>query len=135
MATVRVYFWRGDGDPCTEVVPVDRTVTTPTPEAALRALLAGPTPAETAAGYGSWFSSATADALLGVTVRDGVAAVSFRDLRPIIPNASSSCGSSALLGALDATLRALPGITSARYSFDGDEAAFYEWLQMGPPSP
>jgi hypothetical protein len=38
-----------------------------------------------------------------------------------------------LLAALDSTLAQLPGITGARYSFDGDEAAFYEWLQVAPP--
>ena len=93
----------------------------------------GPTAEETAAGFSSLFGPATADALLEVVVADGIARVSFRDLRQIIPNASSSCGSAALLGALDATLAQLPGIRGARYSFGGDEAAFYEWLQMAPP--
>ncbi|MFH0750696.1 MAG: hypothetical protein V2B17_02560, partial [Chloroflexota bacterium] len=59
--------------------------------------------------------------------------VSSRDLRRLRPNASSSCGSTALLAALDATLAQLPGIRGARYSFGGDEAAFYEWLQMAAP--
>ena len=99
----------------------------------LRVLLAGPTAAEAAAGFTSLFGPATADALLDVVVVDGIARVSFRDLRQIIPNASSSCGSAALLGALDATLARLPGVRGARYSFGGDEAAFYEWLQMAPP--
>ena len=99
----------------------------------LRELLAGPSADETAAGFTSLFGPATADALLDVVVVGGVARVSFRDLRQIIPNASSSCGSAALLGALDATLAQLPGIRGACYSFGGDEAAFYEWLQMAPP--
>jgi len=99
----------------------------------LRELLAGPSADETAAGFTSLFGPATADALLDVVVVGGVARVSFRDLRQIIPNASSSCGSAALLGALDATLAQLPGIRGARYSFGGDEAAFYEWLQVSPP--
>jgi len=133
-AEVRVFFIPGGSDPCGTVAPVVRKVGRPvTPAIALRELLAGPTVEETAAGFTSLFGPPTADALLGVVVVDGIARVSFRDLRRIIPNASSSCGSAALLGALDATLAQLPGIRGARYSFGGDEAAFYEWLQMAPP--
>ena len=111
-----------------------RNVPSPvTAELALRELVAGPTADEAAAGFTSMFSPATADVLLDVVVADGIARVSFRDLRSVIPNASSSCGGAALLGALDATLAQLPGIRGARYSFGGDEAAFYEWLQMSPP--
>jgi len=104
-----------------------------TAELVLRELLAGPTAAETAAGFTSIFGPTTAAALLDVTVANGIARVTFQDLRQTIPNASSSCGSAALLGALDATLAQVPGIGGARYSFGGDEAAFYEWLQMSPP--
>jgi len=131
---VRVFFIPGGSDPCGTVAPVVRKVAGPvSAEIALRELLAGPTTGEAAAGFTSLFGPPTADALLGVVVVDGIARVSFRDLRRIIPNASSSCGSAALLGALDATLAQLPGIRGARYSFGGDEAAFYEWLQMAPP--
>jgi hypothetical protein len=133
-AEVRVFFVPGGADPCGTVSPVVRKVAGPVTAAiGLRELLAGPSADETAAGFTSLFGPATADALLDVVVVGGVARVSFRDLRQIIPNASSSCGSAALLGALDATLAQLPGIRGARYSFGGDEAAFYEWLQMAPP--
>jgi hypothetical protein len=131
---VRVFFVPGGADPCSTVSPVVRKVPGPaTADIALRELLAGPTAEEVAAGFTSLFGPATADALLDVVVVGGVARVSLRDLRQVIPNASSSCGSAALLGALDATLAQLPEIRGARYSFGGDEAAFYEWLQMAPP--
>jgi hypothetical protein len=132
---VLIYLVEDASQSCAAGRAVERLVAEWTPEAALRALLAGPTDAERAAGYSSWFSAATADMLEGVTVADGVARVSFRDLRPVIPNASSSCGSEALLTALDSTLRQFPEIGSTRYSILGDETAFYEWLQMGPPAP
>ena len=133
-AEVRVFLVPGGADPCGTVAPVVRKVAGPvTAEVALRELLAGPTADETAAGFTSLFGPPTAGALLDVTIAGGIARVSFRDLRTIIPNASSSCGSAALLGALDATLARLPGVRGARYSFGGDEAAFYEWLQMAPP--
>jgi len=131
---VRVFFVRGGADPCGTVAPVVRKVAGPvTAEIALRELLAGPTVEETAVGFTSLFGPATSDALLDATVAGGIARVSFRDLRLLLPNASSSCGSAALLAALDATLAQLPGIRGARYSFGGDEVAFYEWLQMAPP--
>jgi spore germination protein GerM len=129
-----VFFIPGGADPCGTVAPTVRQVAGPvSAEVALRELLAGPTADETLAGFTSIFGPATADALLRVVVVDGVARVSFRDLRQIIPNASASCGSAALLSALDATLTALPGIRAARYSIGGDESAFYEWLQRSPP--
>jgi hypothetical protein len=134
-ATVLVFFGRTDLDPCTDIRGVERTVAEATPEAALRALVAGPTPAEVASGLASWFSAATADALISVTVADRTADVSLHDLRQVIPNASSSCGSSLLLSTLDATVLQFPGIDRVRYSFGGDEAAFYEWLQRGVPAP
>jgi hypothetical protein len=133
-AEVRVFFVPGGADPCGTVAPAVRMVAGPvTAEVALGELLAGPTTEEAAAGFSSLFGPATADALLHVVMADGIARVSFRDLRLVIPNASSSCGSAALLTALDATLAQVPGVRGARYSFDGDEAAFYEWLQMAPP--
>lgn len=130
---VRLFFTPAGVDPCGTVAPVVRRDVAPEPTAALAALLAGPNAEEAAAGYTSLFGPATADALLGVDVVDGIAHVSFADLRPLIPNASSSCGSASLLAALDTTLAQFAGIRGARYSFGGDEAAFYEWLQMAPP--
>jgi hypothetical protein len=101
---------------------------------ALTALLAGPTSEERAQGLESWFSAETADALRSVALSGGVARVDLRDLRDLIPGASSSCGSAVLLGQLDATVTQFPGVTRAVYSLDGDVDAFYEWLQLDPPS-
>ncbi|MFM2106233.1 MAG: hypothetical protein RL338_1265 [Chloroflexota bacterium] len=130
---VELWFGSMADDPCTALAPVERTVGSADAEAVLGALLAGPTDAELAAGAHSWFSAATAGMLASATLDGGVLEVSFHDLRSVIPNASSSCGSAALLGSLDATLLALPGVGSVRYSIEGDEAAFYEWLQRGVP--
>ncbi len=132
-ATVVIYLVEGSPTDCQATRAAERSVAVASPESAVRALLAGPTPAEVAKGYSSWFSAATAGMLDRVSVIEGVARVSFRDLRPVIPNASSSCGSAALLSALDATLRRFPEIRWTRYSIMGDEAAFYEWLQRGVP--
>jgi putative hemolysin len=101
---------------------------------AMAALLAGPTAAERSEGLRSWFSVSTAGLLRSVRVDNGVARISFdARLRTTIPNASSSCGSAGLLAQLDATATQFPGVERAVFALDGDEAAFYEWLQLVTP--
>ncbi len=134
--TVSVYFAdESQGDVCTEAFPLDREITTDDPvEGALVALLAGPTEDEAAEGYTSWFSDETADLLEEVTVEDGRALVSFDPSLPeVIPNASTSCGSGALLAQLDATTTQFPEVDEAWYALGGDRDAFYQWLQMVTP--
>jgi hypothetical protein len=121
------------GDPCGEVFPVTRTVAADDPvTGALHALLAGPTATEQAEGYGGWFSSDTADALLDAHLDDGTVHVTFADLRQVIPNASSSCGSAGLLAQLD------DGVTLAdqtAFALDGVTATRYAPSPTRPPSP
>jgi spore germination protein GerM len=99
----------------------------------MRELLKGPTVAERRAGYGGWFSARTAGKLRSVRITAGVAYIDFADFRKIIPNASSSCGSSLLLAQLNRTATQFPTVTRAVYSFNGSRAAFYNWLQYAPP--
>ncbi len=103
--------------------------------AALEELLTGPTRGEADAGLESWFSSSTATMLADVIVRDGHAVVDFHDLRPVIPNASSSAGSRVLLSQLDATVFQFSTISSVIYRIEGDCEAFNEWLQFGGCEP
>lgn len=134
---VQVHFANaGLGDPCGEVFPVSRTVAAAAPlRPTLEALLAGPSAAERALGYEGWFSAATAGLLRDVRVESGVARVDFDpQLRLVIPNASTSCGSAGLLAQLDETVTQFPTVDEARYSLGGDEAAFYAWLQLSPPT-
>lgn len=133
--TVAAYFGNQErGDPCDDVFPVDREVAADAPlRGALQALLAGPTEAEAAEGYGGWFSSATEGMLNSVRIADGTAHVDFADFSEVVPNASTSCGSALLLGQLDATVTQFDTVDRVRYSFDGDVAAFYHWLQLEVP--
>lgn len=126
----------GAGDFCSLVYPLQRPVPAGADraEVALRQLLAGPTDAERAQGYGGWFSTATANDLIGVQVRGQTAYVDLRDFSATIPNASTSCGSSILLHQLDATTSAATGADEVRYAFAGDPAAFWNWLQVGCPA-
>lgn len=131
-----VYFHRGAPDDPRKVVAVPRSVpkTVAVATAALNELLPGPTAEERASGHWSIFVPETAKTLKSVRVENGVAYADFADFRKIIPNASSSFGSASLLAELDTTLQQFPTVKSTVYSFNGDVAAFYEWLQLSPPS-
>ena len=134
--TVQVFFANTSlGAKCDDVIPVQRTVEAAAPlRPALEALLAGPTPAEQALGYGGWFSSATEGTLNDVGITSRVAFADFDDLRSIIPNASTACGSAGLLAQLDSTATQLDTVDDARFSLLGSEVVFYEWLRMTPPT-
>lgn len=118
---------------CSKVYAVHRNV----PESAdkltatLKELLAGPSSAEAAQGYTSWFSSATANALVRAKVAGGKAYVNLTDVRNVIPNASSSCGSAALLAQLGTTVQQAAMTPNVRYAINGQPKPFWEWLQMG----
>lgn len=132
---VKVFAPRGGpGLSCARVYSLRRPVTAPAVlTGAMRALLAGPTAAERRRGYGGWFSSKTANKLRAVHVRRGVGYVDFYDLRRVIPNASSSCGSTLLLAQLNKTATQFPSVRRAVYSINGDRRAFYQWLQLEMP--
>jgi hypothetical protein len=80
------------------------------------------------------FSDDTAGMFRGVRVTGDTGFADFRDFRRLLPNATSSSGSTALLAELDATLKQFPTIKGTLYAVNGDVPAFYTWLQLGPPS-
>lgn len=134
--TVQVFFTPEggqDGDSCSRVYSFPREVrrTPAVAAAALRELLRGPTQAEREVGAASPFGPTTADLLQSVRIADGVAYVSLRSLD--INNASTSCGSSALLAQLDATLLQFPTVQRARYAVGGDPGRFYAALERVCP--
>ena len=135
---VMVYLFDPDPDDdeffCDAVVPVTRMVESPGVLAgAMAALLQGPTSDEIADGYGSWFSQDTGWSVESVTISDGVAYIDFAEDSPLIPNASTSCGSAALRAQLDSTAMQFPTVEKTMYSFGGDAEAFYYWLQSDVP--
>jgi hypothetical protein len=128
---VSLYFPKGDaGRNCRSVQALSRVVTGPAfLHETLERLVSGPAVDERKEGYGGWFSKRTRGALRGVILRDGVAEVDFRDLRRLIPNASSSCGSALLLTQLNRTVFQFPNVRRAVYSINGSQRAFLRWLQ------
>lgn len=99
---------------------------------ALATLVRGPTAEEQARGIRSWFSEETAGVLRSVEVdSQGQVTVDFHDLRPLIPNASTSAGSAMLLQELNGTVFQFPEIRSVEYRMNGSCERFWEWLQYG----
>jgi hypothetical protein len=72
--------------------------------------------------------------LRSVRIAHGTAYVDFRNFSRLLPGASSSCGSASLLAQLDRTATQFPTVSRAIYSFNGNRRAFYEWLQLSPPT-
>jgi hypothetical protein len=133
---VVVFFTCGNVDD--PVAGVTRQVgqTTAVVRTALEQLVTGPTAVERNAGFVSWFSDKTAGAVAGVNLQlDGSLVVDFHDLRSLIPNASTSAGSTMLLRQLDATVFQFPAVHSVIYRIDGNCATFNEWLQLAGCAP
>ncbi len=131
---VTIFLHSGNPNECAEVTAVDRGIEgEPTLEKAMKALLAGPTEEEKGQGLGGWFDEKAKDVLISSETVDGVAEVDFKDLREVIPNASSSCGSALLLAQLDGTAKQFDEVERTLYSINGDAGTFYEWLQLPVP--
>ncbi|MGB5757461.1 MAG: GerMN domain-containing protein, partial [Acidimicrobiales bacterium] len=126
-----VYFSVADGSDCAAVQAFPRDVPADTDRfrATFDQLVAGPTDDEAASGVGSFFSSETSDVVRSVTIIDGLLLVDFVDLRPLLSNASTSCGSEALLAQLDATAFQFPSVQRVRYQMEGSCDGFANWLQ------
>lgn len=131
-AAVKVFFHSGSGEDCGEVLSFDRTVPEATLAAAMEHLVAGPRESEVEEGRGGWFSEETEGMLISAEIDGRVARVDFEDLRDVIPNASTSCGSETLLAQLDATAKQFE-VTTTVYSINGSPESFYEWLQRDVP--
>lgn len=133
----KVYFNNTKQNPemldCRLAYSVQRPVsgTAPYEEQALRALFAGPTDSEREAGYQSFFNTTTAKILRNVRVVENVALVNLKDLRTLIPNANSSCGSAQFLAEIEKTLKEFPHIYQVYMAIDEDPNRIYEWLQLG----
>jgi len=134
---VAVYFNNSNLNPgmmdCSRVFPVVRTVPAgpDVATAALQQLFAGPTEAEAAEGYVSLFSAATKEILIWVKVQGATAYVNLKDIRPLIPAASSSCGGADFFAEVGNTVKAAAAVQRALYAIEGDPAPFYEWTQIG----
>lgn len=131
--TIILYFNWGDMSDCTATAPVERAVplSADVAKTALEQLFSGPTEDERTAGHDSWFSAATADILISLRIDGDTAYLNLKDIRPIIPNAGTSCGSQMLLSQIEKTLQSNAPVVKVVYAIEGDPEAFYEWVQIG----
>ncbi len=133
---LRLQLWfsndRLNPDPmdCQAVFPVERWVPMTLGVAAttLRALFAGPSPEETAAGYRSVFSPASAGLLKCVHIRNGTAYIDLHDLSQALSGATSSCGAAEFQAQVSRSLQHYPSIKHVIYAFEGQPRNFYEWM-------
>ncbi len=118
---------------CGVVYGVERTIPVNTNifEFSLQQLFRGPTESEKSQGFSSFFSQKTKDILLGVDVKDRVAYVNLKDIRTLIPNVSSSCGSAQFLAEVEETLKHNKTVDKIIMAINGDPELFYEWIQIG----
>lgn len=129
--TVDLFFSVGDGSDCSEVEAVRRAIPADAEaiSAAFALLVAGPTADEVAAGASSGFSATTAGSVRSVALNDGLLTVDFEDLRNDLDNASTTCGSAALLAQLNGTAFQFPEVEHVTYTIDGRCETFFNWLQ------
>jgi germination protein M len=110
-ADVRVYYLQSD------TLGVAHRTITATPRvaaAAMTELLAGPTPADSAAGLTTAIPAGTR--LLGVTIADGTATI---DLTPTFESGGGSLSMAARLAQVTYTLTQFPSVARVVFSLDG----------------
>lgn len=128
---VQVFYSTGDGSDCAEVTGFERLIADGFDPVimAFDLLVAGPTAEEVAAGAGSFFSEESAGTINSVLLEDGTLTIDFSDVRVLLSNASTSCGSGSLLAQLNATAFQFESIDRTRYEIEGSCDRFSEWLQ------
>lgn len=130
LQTVEVPF-TVDGGECDDVVAYERQIGASADPivAAFESLVGGPTVDEEASGAGSFFSAGTTGMVASAAVDDGLLVVDFDDMRSVIPNASTTCGSMALLAQLTATAFQFDDVERVHYEIEGSCNTFAGWLQ------
>lgn len=131
--TVMVAFATGDGSDCAQVTSYPRQIDAALDpvRSAFDMLVAGPTVEEMALGASSVFADDSSGALWSVVwyEYEKLLIVDFRDVRSLLSNASTSCGSQSLLAQLNTTAFQFEEVVRVRYEMDGSCDIFSEWLQ------
>jgi spore germination protein GerM len=130
LQTVEVAFTALGGE-CDDVIAFERQIDSSQESivAAFESLVAGPTAEEKASGADSFFSADTSGMVVSAAIDQELLVVDFEDLRSVIPNASTSCGSMALLAQLNTTAFRFDRIERVRYQIEGSCDTFANWLQ------
>lgn len=95
----------------TDIVTRTLPYTTATAQVAMEQLFLGPTTQEKTDGLRDfWITEATAQNLKRVFIKNGTAYLDWKDIRQVIPNVSTSCGSASFFGPIEATLKQFPNL-------------------------
>jgi hypothetical protein len=126
--TVYPHFTRGEEpSPVPRAVRIDAQIHPA--ESAFRELLRGPSEEERQHGFTSFFSAETAGMLRDLHFDGGRLHLDFFDFRATIPNASTSAGSRAFLGELNATAFQFAEVRELEYAIEGNCEIFWNFLQ------
>ncbi|MGB9680972.1 MAG: GerMN domain-containing protein [Minisyncoccia bacterium] len=135
---VKIYFSNEKLNPnlkdCSLVYPVNRTISLNGDPflQTLNLLFLGPTEQEKAEGYTSVFSPENKDILKNLDISpDGIVYIDLYDIRSIMPEVSSSCGSSQFMKSIEETLKQFQLVKKVIFAINGDPQMFYEWVQLG----
>jgi spore germination protein GerM len=128
---VHVVFASADQSDCSNTETFQRIINAAADpiESVFQLLVAGPTTGERTTGAGSLFTSDTDGMVRSVTVEGSLLTVDFEDLRPLIPNASTSCGSFSLIAQLNGTAFQFEELDRVTYQIEGNCQTFFNWLQ------
>lgn len=135
---IKIFFGNNklgkEGD-CSRVYPVVREIpqTQAVAKAALNELFAGPNQEEASVGATSFFSNKTKSILKSVKIENETAYVDLIDIRQILSNVSTSCGSASFLAEIENTLKQFPTVKKVIIAINGNPETFYEWIQIGCP--
>ncbi len=123
----------GNSNECGLVYGIERTITPSDDQAkdVLLHLFSGPTYSEKSKGYSSMFSEKTANILKSIKIVNRVAYINLNDIRSLMTEVSSSCGSKEFITAVDETLRNNKLADKAIFAINSSVEAFYEWIQIG----
>jgi len=131
--TFNIYFSKTGDVSCGDVYPVERRISEGQEmiSGSLFNLFSGPTEEEKEQGYTSIFSNNTLYILKWVKVTGGTAYLNLKDIRNIIPNASSSCGNEQFESQIINTIGQFVDINKLVIAIEGNPETYYEWNQIG----
>ncbi|HBB03143.1 MAG: Spore germination protein-like protein Gmad2 [Candidatus Peregrinibacteria bacterium GW2011_GWF2_38_29] len=134
---VRIYFDNTKNNPnatdCGAVFATERNMpkNKNLTEIALKELFKGPLTGEKSLGYSSPFSSETSNILQGIKIENKTAYINLIDIRKLMPNVTTSCGSAQFMSEIEKTVKYNTGVENIVIAIDKNPKTFYEWMQIG----
>jgi spore germination protein GerM len=117
---------------CALVYPLKRSIdkSSFSVESVLKNLFMGPSKKEKKLGYSSYFSKKTSNILKHIYLdkENFTAYINLKDIRSILPDITSSCGSTEFISQITETLKQFPNIDRIIFAINGNAKLFYQWI-------